>query len=79
MAGFALDRLVRSRPWAFDAGSIDVPCELVHGEQDTVVPIAHGEHNHELIPNSTLTRFAAHGHLSILTETPKLAARLTAH
>ena len=39
VAGFALDRLVRSRPWTFDAGAIDVACELIHGEQDTVVPI----------------------------------------
>ena len=77
VAGLALDKLVRSRPWTFDPGSIDARCEIIHGEQDTVAPVANGEHNATLIPNATLTRLPEHGHLSILTEIPRLATRLT--
>ena len=77
IAGFAVDGLVRSRPWTFDPGRITAPCEILHGEQDVVVQMAHAERLHELIPTSSLSRLPNHGHLSIIAELPQLAARLT--
>ena len=55
-----------------------MPIEVLHGEADTIVPIAHGHHTAEVFPTATLTTFADHGHLSIIYEIPALAARLTA-
>ena len=77
IAGFAVDRLVYSRPWTFDPGQITAPCEILHGEHDVAVDMAHAERLNDLIPASTLTRLDDHGHLSIIAELPALAARLT--
>lgn len=77
IAGFAVDGLVRSRAWTFDPGGIAAPCEILHGEQDVVVAMAHAERLHELLPTSSLSRLPNHGHLSIIAELPQLAARLT--
>lgn len=77
IAGFAVDGLVRSRPWTFDPAEITAPCEILHGEHDVVVDMTHAERLHQLIPTSSLTRLANHGHLSIMAELPALAARLS--
>ena len=76
VGGMAQDRLVRSRPWTFDPASVDVPTAILHGEQDTVVTIENGEHNMTLLPTARLTRFPEHGHISIMSEIPKLAGDL---
>ena len=76
--GFAQDAVVQSRGWPFDPVAVSVPVEVLHGEADTFVPIAHGRHTAEVLPTATLTTFADHGHLSIIYEIPELAARLTA-
>lgn len=78
VAGYAQDVTVQGRPWSFDPGSINASVKVLHGAVDTVVPIAHGRHTAESIPQATLITYPDHGHLSIMTEIPGLAAELTA-
>jgi pimeloyl-ACP methyl ester carboxylesterase len=53
-----------------------VPVDVVHGELDTLVPIAHSRHTAELVPGSTLRLLPGHGHLTILSELPMTASAL---
>ncbi|MBT8240436.1 MAG: alpha/beta hydrolase [Acidimicrobiia bacterium] len=76
VAGYAQDVTVQGRPWPFDPAMISVPVSVLHGEADTLVPIAHSRHTTEVIPTATLTTFADHGHLSIVGKIPQLAAEL---
>ena len=77
VGGFAQDVTVQGRPWPFDPLVITAPTRVLHGEADTLVPIAHGHHTAEVIPGASLVIFPDHGHLSIFTEIPQLSADLT--
>lgn len=76
VAGYAQDMYVQGRPWPFDPSHISVPIKVVHGELDTLVPMAHSRHTAELIPGSTFGTYSGHGHLTILSELPMIAAAL---
>jgi pimeloyl-ACP methyl ester carboxylesterase len=62
----------RSRPSG--PSRISVPVDVVHGDLDTLVPIAHSRHTARLIPGSTFRALPGHGHLTILSELPRIAA-----
>jgi pimeloyl-ACP methyl ester carboxylesterase len=74
--GFAQDITVQSHPWPFDLGAIAATVRVLHGEEDSLLPEAHSEHTAALIPGASLEVLPGHGHLSITTETPRLAADL---
>jgi len=76
--GYAQDVLVQGRSWSFDPGAIVAPVWLLHGQADTLVPLAHARHTAELIPEARLVTRPDQGHISILTEIPHLAAELVA-
>jgi pimeloyl-ACP methyl ester carboxylesterase len=76
VGGLAQDITIQGRGWPFDPAAISVPVTVLHGEADTLVPIAHGRHTAEVIPTATLSTFPDHGHLSIMSEIPRLAAEL---
>jgi pimeloyl-ACP methyl ester carboxylesterase len=76
VAGYAQDILIQGRPWPFDPGSIAAPVHVVHGELDTVLPLAHSRHTSELIPGSTLRVLPGHGHFTILGELPMMVSAL---
>jgi 2-hydroxy-6-oxonona-2,4-dienedioate hydrolase len=46
----------------FDLESITAPTLVVHAEDDTFIPIAHGEYTAEHIPGAKLVRFEIGGH-----------------
>jgi pimeloyl-ACP methyl ester carboxylesterase len=46
----------------FDLASIEVPTLVVHAEDDTFIPIVHGEYTAEHIPGARLVRFEMGGH-----------------
>jgi pimeloyl-ACP methyl ester carboxylesterase len=77
IGGFAQDITVQGRPWPFDPSVITAPTQVLHGQADTFVPIAHGRHTADVIPSASLVAFPDHGHLSIFTEIPQLSADLT--
>jgi pimeloyl-ACP methyl ester carboxylesterase len=76
--GYAQDATVQGRAWTFNAGAIAAPVRILHGEADTLVPVAHARHTAEMIPGATLLTRPAHGHISIFTEIPRLSADLVA-
>ena len=76
VGGLAQDVTIQGRGWPFDPAAISLPVTVLHGEADTLVPIAHGRHTAEVIPTATLSTFPTHGHLSIMNEIPRLAAEL---
>ena len=53
---------------SFDVNLIACPVVVIHGEQDGMVPVAHGQHTAEIVPNAELRTFPQHGHLSVTTE-----------
>jgi pimeloyl-ACP methyl ester carboxylesterase len=75
--GYAQDATVQAQPWSFDLEAITAPVRVLHGEADTLVPIAHGRHTAELIPGAELETLPDHGHLSMFTEFPAIVASLT--
>jgi pimeloyl-ACP methyl ester carboxylesterase len=76
VGGYAQDAAVQGRPWPFDPGRIVAPIEIVHGELDTVIPLAHSRHTAELISRSTLHVIPGHGHMTTLSLLPALASDL---
>jgi pimeloyl-ACP methyl ester carboxylesterase len=74
--GYAQDVSAQARPWSFDPGQITAPVLVVHGEADTLVPLAHAHHNTELVPTARLVTRPGQGHLSLLLEIPQLADEL---
>jgi pimeloyl-ACP methyl ester carboxylesterase len=78
IGGFAQDITVQGRVWSFDPGIITAPTHVYHGEADTLVPVSHGRHTAEAIPDATLVTFPEHGHISMITELPRVCADLIA-
>jgi pimeloyl-ACP methyl ester carboxylesterase len=76
VAGYAQDATLQARAWPFDPGAIRVPVSVLHGEADDVVPVAHARHTAELIPTASLRIWPDHGHVTIASEIPSLAATL---
>jgi pimeloyl-ACP methyl ester carboxylesterase len=76
VGGYAQDATVQAQPWSFDPAAITVPVRVLHGEADTIVPVAHGRHTAALIPGVALEAFPDHGHLSMFTEIPAVVANL---
>lgn len=76
VVGYAQDVLVQGRPWPFDPVAITVPFHVVHGESDTLLPVAHSRHTAVLIPGAELHVLSGHGHFTILSELPTLVSAL---
>jgi pimeloyl-ACP methyl ester carboxylesterase len=74
--GFAQDITVQAQPWKLDLGAIVAPVRVLHGEADSLLSVAHSEHTAALIPQASLEVLQGYGHLSILTQTPRLARDL---
>jgi pimeloyl-ACP methyl ester carboxylesterase len=78
VGGYARDVYVQGRPWPFDPAQIQAPSIIVHGEGDSLLPVAHARHTAETVPGARLDVLAGHGHFSILAELPGIAAALLA-
>ncbi len=76
VGGYAQDIVLQGRPWPFDPASIVVPFQVVHGEFDALVPLAHSRHTSELIQGSQLRVLPGHGHMTTVSELPALASAL---
>lgn len=68
--GWLDDDLAFVRPWGFDVAAIDVPLLILQGEQDLMVPFAHGQWIATQLPAATVRLSADEGHLSLLRKVP---------
>jgi pimeloyl-ACP methyl ester carboxylesterase len=78
VGGYAQDITLQGRPWSFDTAVIHAPVWILHGEADTVVPVAHARQTAEMIPGARLFTWPDDGHISIFTKIPDLTADLVA-
>jgi pimeloyl-ACP methyl ester carboxylesterase len=76
VAGYAQDVFVQGQPWPFDPLCIAIPVDVVHGDMDHLLSMEHSRHTAALITGSTFHTVAGHGHLTIPSELPALAAAL---
>lgn len=76
VVGYAQDVLVQGRPWPFDPAAIVAPFRIVHGELDTLMPLAHSRHTAAMIPGAALHVLSGHGHMTTLSELPRIASAL---
>jgi pimeloyl-ACP methyl ester carboxylesterase len=63
--GFVEDYLAIMAPWGVDLGGVQVPVTLWWGEQDRVIPAAHGRWLAGAIPGAELRLFPEDGHFSL--------------
>ena len=71
VTGYADDRLAdcSDQGWSsFEVNNVSCPVNIIHGEVDTIVPVAHAEHTAEIVNDSELKIYPDHGHLSISEE-----------
>lgn len=68
--GWGDDDLAFTRPWGFELAHIAVPVFLWQGEQDLMVPPAHGRWLAEAIPGCRARMLPDDGHLTMLLNRP---------
>ncbi|MBJ8346186.1 alpha/beta fold hydrolase [Antrihabitans sp. YC2-6] len=64
--GVVDDYAALARPWGFDVAGITKSVEVMHGSDDTMVPLAQARSLIELLPNATLTVWPGAGHLGTI-------------
>jgi pimeloyl-ACP methyl ester carboxylesterase len=77
--GWLEDDLAFTAPWGFALDSISVPVLLLQGEQDLMVPPAHGRWLAERIPGVEARILPDDGHLTLEHRMPEILDWLLAH
>ena len=73
------DDLAYVSPWGFDPAQVTAPVLFLHGNQDRVIPYAHGQWLARRCPAAELRLTPGDGHLSVLTSAPSALDWLHAH
>lgn len=76
--GYVKDIELLATPWGFDLGAIRAPVQLWHGEADTVIPLAHGEHLASHVPGAVLHVCPGEGHLLLWNHLEEVLLEVTA-
>lgn len=77
VAGFLDDFACLTRPWGFDPADIGTSVLVWHGEEDSVVPVAHGRWLAERIPATRATLYPGEGHFAIADHAEEMIDALT--
>lgn len=73
------DVAVFGRDWGFELGKITTPVYLLYGDADNIVPLKHGVHMAQRLPNAELRVRAGEGHLGGLGASEEIFNDLLAH
>lgn len=76
IAGWRDDDLAFVQPWGFDLEMIEVPVTVWQGDEDRMVPLAHGEWLAKHVPGATWRRETGHGHISVWQLADTVVAQL---
>jgi pimeloyl-ACP methyl ester carboxylesterase len=79
MQAMFIDIVLFGRPWGFSLRDIQVPVRFWHGDADNIVPLAHGQHMADLVPNSQLRVRHQEGHLGMLGAAEEILDELLSH
>ncbi|MEW5871431.1 MAG: alpha/beta hydrolase [Chloroflexota bacterium] len=64
--GVAWDWKLEALPWGFNLSEIEMPVVLWHGEEDRLVPPAHGHYMAKALPDCQAHFVPAEGHVSLI-------------
>jgi pimeloyl-ACP methyl ester carboxylesterase len=64
--GWVDDDIAFTLPWGFEVSDVNVPVHIWQGDQDLMVPAAHGAWLHKHLPMSELHFVPGEGHISIV-------------
>ncbi len=70
LSGLVDDDVAYVTPWGFDCAQLSQPVLLLHGDQDRIVPLQHGEWLARHCPSAELWRRPEDGHISVLAAAP---------
>ena len=76
--GWFDDDLAFVKPWGFDLGAITRPVSIWQGAHDKMVPFAHGEWLAAHVPNARVHLYDDEGHLSLVSQLPRILEDLSA-
>jgi len=79
MQALLLDAALFGRPWGFALKDIRVPIHMWYGDADNIVPMAHGEHMAERIPDAVLRIRPEEGHLGGLGASREIFDAILGH
>lgn len=73
------DVVLFGRDWGFELADVETPVYLLYGDADNIVPLHHGQHMAERLPNAELRVRPGEGHLGGLGASPEIFDSLLAH
>ena len=73
------DTVVFGRDWGFELAEINTPVYLLYGDADNIVPLRHGEHMAQRLPNAELRVREGEGHLGGLGASEEIFNDLLSH
>ena len=57
------DLILFTRPWGFALADVRVPVRWWHGDDDHIIPLDHGRHSVDRLPDATLSVIDGESHL----------------
>jgi len=78
MQAIFCDAVLFGRHWGFELADIEAPIHMWYGDADNIVPIRHGEHMAERIPNAVFRTREEEGHLGGLGASDEILDALLA-